>query len=72
MSYLDRHYADRSEATKHRLLSEFLRCEKRPEDSMSQHISKLKEKRATRARHHTMQTMFNPNPTLCIQKGQSQ
>jgi len=46
LAYLDRQYADRSEATKHRLLSEFLKCTKRPEDSIGQHIAWLKEMRA--------------------------
>jgi len=46
IQYLDRQYADRSEATKHRLLSDFLRSKKRQDESISQHLSKLKEKRA--------------------------
>jgi len=32
--------------TKHRLLSDFLRLKKRPEDTIGQHVGKLKEKRA--------------------------
>lgn len=43
---LDRQYANRSHATKHRLLSEFMLCKKDPSDTLNQHVGKLKEMRA--------------------------
>lgn len=49
MKNLDRQYANRSLATKHRLLSNFVRHSKSPSDTLNQHVGKLKELRAALA-----------------------
>lgn len=45
MASLERQYANRSVATKHRLLSDFLKSTKESTDTLNKHIGKLREKR---------------------------
>lgn len=49
MRNLDRQYANRSAANKHRMLSSFLKLCKSPAETLNQHVGKLKELRASLA-----------------------
>lgn len=46
MDVLNREYADKTEANKHKMLSEYFRYQKRPEDSIIKHVTTLKTMRA--------------------------
>lgn len=46
---LERQYANQSEMSQHRMLSNFFGCKKIPEENLNQHVNRLKEMRAALA-----------------------